>query len=91
MPENRPGQQTTQLPNPCEQTGRGTDLRVNKHTQRPCSGMHRRDIHHWQWAGEMDVGVLVGHDGGIIVGVEGGPGGNSMRWDGGVVIVYITV
>lgn len=63
---------------------------MNKHTQRPCSGMHRRDIHHRQWAGEMDVGVLVGHDGGGGYYLRG-PGGISMRWDGGVVIVYVAV
>lgn len=42
--------------------GGGADLRVDKDAQRPGRGMHRRDINHGQRAGEMDVGVLVGHD-----------------------------
>lgn len=56
-------------------------MRVNKDTQWPRGGMHRRDINHWQRAGEMDVGVLISH-GRVLWGVI------RCGMDGGVVIEF---
>lgn len=60
----------SKLANVREETAGGTDLRVDKDAQRAGRGMDGRDIHDGQRAGEMDVGVLVGHD----------IGGGSSAW-----------